>query len=76
MSHDLNLDAILSHSEAAYDFIRKDPCVDGVGLPLSVREHFNFDTPALIGAVKRLAGELASTRQKLAQLHAESVSAR
>lgn len=58
MSHDLDLDAILARAEAAYEFARKDPCAEDGFLPLSTREHFNYDVPALIGAVKRLTAEL------------------
>lgn len=50
MSHDLNLDVILTRSEDTYSWIGELQ-----GLPLQVREHFNYDVPALISAVKRLA---------------------
>jgi hypothetical protein len=57
MTNPLDLDAILDRAETAYDFVKKDPCgVDGF-LPLSVREHFNYDVPALIGALQRRAAE-------------------
>jgi hypothetical protein len=50
MSHDLDLHAVLLRAERAYAAVRDDG--DGF-LPLTVREHFNYDVPALIGAVKR-----------------------
>lgn len=49
MSHDLNLDVILTRSEDTYSWI-----ADLQGLPPQVREHFNYDVPALISAAKRL----------------------
>jgi hypothetical protein len=53
MSHDLELVAILDRSEDAYDYVKDQPHLAQV-----VRQHFNHDVPALIGAVKRLTVEL------------------
>lgn len=51
----LDLDAIKSRAGRAIAFITADPCARGDGwLPLSVREHFTRDVPALIAEVERL----------------------
>jgi hypothetical protein len=56
----LDLAAILERSEQAYAAARS--LVDtagraGLALPGAIREHFNYDVPALIGALQRRADE-------------------
>jgi hypothetical protein len=51
----LDLNAILTRAEQAYAAAKND--ADDLGrseLTTATREHFNYDVPALIGAVKRL----------------------
>jgi hypothetical protein len=66
---DLDLDAILTRAEQAYAAAKND--ADDLGLsPLTdaTRQHFNYDVPALIGAVKRLTAELEQDRRELGRL--------
>jgi hypothetical protein len=53
---DLDLDAILARSQQAYGEVL-DHYADDTTVPAAVRQHFNYDVPALIGAVKRLQRE-------------------
>lgn len=68
---DLNLDEIFNRSERAYGSVISlvDICArSGITMPDSVRQHFNYDVPALIGAVKRLTDELEQDRRELGRL--------
>lgn len=48
-----NLDTIRDRAERAYQGVL-DHYADDDAVPTVVREHFNYDVPALIGAIKRL----------------------
>lgn len=61
---DLDLTAILARSEQVYGKVL-DQFIDADGASESIRQHFNYDVPALIGAVQRLAAELEQTHQQL-----------
>jgi hypothetical protein len=65
----MNLGVILGRAEQAYEYARGG-AVDGF-LPLSTREHFNYDVPELIGAVKRLTDELEQERRELGRLRGQ-----
>lgn len=61
----LDLQAILARSEQAYTWIGEDPNATDGFLPLSVREHFNRDVPALVSHIQHLTAELAAAQQAL-----------
>lgn len=54
----LDLDAIANRSASVREFVEADPCNETITgrkfLPLSVREHFGHDVPALLAEVRRL----------------------
>jgi hypothetical protein len=55
MTQPLDLAAVLERAEAAYAVLRDDG--DGY-VPPAVREHFNYDVPALIGALRHRGTQL------------------
>lgn len=69
MSTDLDLVAVYDRAEDAYRHIR-DLYISSDGLQPVIREHFNHDVPALIGAVQRLTAELVSATTELDRLRA------
>lgn len=48
-----NLDEVLTRAEQAYNEVL-DHYADTTQVPAAVREHFNYDVPALIGLIRRL----------------------
>jgi hypothetical protein len=66
---DLDLSAMLTRSEQAQKAVSRS------GLPLYVPpvvgEHFNYDVPALIGAIKRLTAQLEQCRDAMFDQHDE-----
>lgn len=67
-SSDLDLTAIIVRAEKAYADIQQIAMIagdEGVDLPKYVRQHFNYDVPALTGAVQRLKAEAAALSRQL-----------
>lgn len=56
----LDLDAIRRRATFTDEYLRKDPCDSDGFRPLSVREHFTHDVPALIAELGRLRDELTN----------------
>lgn len=65
----LDLDKLLRRTGQSYEWIN-GVAYDGF-LPLYLRDHFNYDVPALISAVKRLQVELAAANGMLDRLTAD-----
>lgn len=64
---EFGLKRILARAEAGYREIvtQYERPLPGCPVPTGVREHFNYDVPALITAVAKLTGELEQTRREL-----------
>ncbi|GAA2566119.1 hypothetical protein GCM10010435_44080 [Winogradskya consettensis] len=62
----LGVDEILARAERTYDYVRR-ASVDGF-VPLTVREHFNYDIPVLVSRIQRLTSELEQERRELGRL--------
>lgn len=65
MTAPLDLDAIRSRAVRVDEYAKKDPCGRDGFRPLSVREHFDRDVPALIAEVERLRAAMGDSAGRL-----------
>lgn len=61
----LDPEAIRSRADRALEWVSRDPCNRDGFLPLSVREHFDHDIPALLSELDRLRSALHDAEYRL-----------
>lgn len=57
----LDLEAILARSESAYESVRSAAEASGSFPDGDVRDHFNYDVPALIGTIRGLRAAMEAS---------------
>lgn len=68
MTEALDLQSAKSRAAHADEWVKKDPCNSDGFRPLSVREHFDHDVPALIAELEQARAQLTAHREFAARI--------